>query len=171
MSTEMETAIRKILEQMQSGNAPTTQSAVASSVGSEATYKDYPIAEKHPEWVKVGGDKSLSDITLDAVMQNRIKPEDLRISPAILKAQGEIAKSSGRWTIEYNFNRAAEMTRVPDARLLEMYNALRPYRSSKAELLAIADELQNQFSAPICADFVREAAQNYEKRKKLKGDN
>ena len=33
------------------------------------------------------------------------------------------------------------MTKVSDKRLLEMYNALRPYRSSKQELLDIASEL------------------------------
>ena len=61
-------------------------------------------------------------------------------------------------------------TKVSDKRLLEMYNALRPYRSSKQELLDIASELDG-LGAPICANFVREAAENYERRKKLKGDN
>ena len=92
-------------------------------------------------------------------------------SPAILKAQGQIAKDGGREQIEYNFSRAAEMTKVSDKRLLEMYNALRPYRSSKQELLAMADELEQEYGAHICANFVREAAENYERRKKLKGDN
>ena len=55
--------------------------------------------------------------------------------------------------------------------MLEIYNALRPYRSSKQELLDIANELENQYGAVICAGFVREAAENYERRKKLKGDN
>ena len=63
------------------------------------------------------------------------------------------------------------MTAVPDARVLEMYNALRPYRSSKQELLDIANELETQYSAKISATYVREAAEHYEKRKKLKGDN
>ena len=88
----------------------------------------------------------------------------------ILKAQGQIAKAGGRDQIELNFSRAAEMTKVSDKRLLEMYNALRPYRSSKQELLDIASELDG-LGAPICANFVREAAENYERRKKLKGDN
>jgi propanediol dehydratase small subunit len=52
-----------------------------------------------------------------------------------------------------------------------MYNALRPYRSSKQELLDIANELETQYSAKISAAYVREAAEHYEKRKKLKGDN
>ena len=35
----------------------------------------------------------------------------------------------------------------------------------------MADELEKEYGAVICAEFVREAAENYEKRKKLKGDN
>ncbi len=31
-----------------------------------------------------------------------------------------------------NFERAAELTAVPDDRILEIYNALRPYRSTRA---------------------------------------
>ena len=44
-----------------------------------------------------------------------------------------------------NFERAAELTAVPDDRILEIYNALRPYRSTQAELLAIADDLEHRY--------------------------
>jgi propanediol dehydratase small subunit len=60
------------------------------------------------------------------------------------------------------------MTRIPDARVLEIYNALRPYRSTKQELLDIASELENKYQAKICAGFVREATQVYEKRNRIK---
>lgn len=171
MSQDMEAMIRKILEDMQKGT-PSPVSAVAQTSTTEhvATVADYPIAKKHPEWIKVGN-RSLDDITLDAVMAGQVSMDDMRISPEILKAQGQIAKAGGRDQIEYNFSRAAEMTKVGDKRLLEMYNALRPYRSSKQELLAMADELEKEYGAVIFAEFVREAAENYEKRKKLKGDN
>ena len=36
------------------------------------------------------------------------------------------------------YKRQAELIAVPDDRLLEIYNALRPYRSTKQELLDIA---------------------------------
>lgn len=170
MSAEMEAMIRKILEEVQKGGAAPVVSATTTSANPQATVADYPIAQKHPDWIKIG-DKGLDYITLDNVMSGIISMEDVRITPEILKAQGEIAKAGGREQIEFNFSRAAEMTKVSDKRLLEMYNALRPYRSSKAELLAIADELESQYGAKICADFVREAAENYERRKKLKGDN
>ena len=69
-----------------------------------------------------------------------------------------------------NLRRAAEMTAVPDERVLEIYNALRPYRSSAEELAAIADELESQYGAKVCANFVREAAGVYEARDVLKKD-
>ena len=70
-----------------------------------------------------------------------------------------------------NFERAAELTAVPEDRILEIYNALRPYRSTKQELLDIAEDLESRYKAKICAAFVREAAALYVERKKLKGDD
>ena len=34
---------------------------------------------------------------------------------------------------------------------LEIYNCLRPYRSTKQELLNIASELENKYQAQVCA--------------------
>lgn len=168
---EMEDMIRKIVEEMQkNGTAPTAAPAAQQGIP-DVTTADYPIAQKHPDWITFKGGMTLDDVTVDAVVAGKIKQSDLRIQPKILKAQGEIAASGGREAIKNNFDRAAEMTQVPDDRLLAMYNALRPYRSSYEELTAIADELQNTYKAVICANFVREAANQYKRRKKLKGDN
>ena len=52
--------------------------------------------------------------------------------------------------------------------LLEIYNALRPYRSNKQELLDIAGELDGKYGAKTAASLVREAAEVYEKRGRLK---
>ena len=132
--------------------------------------RDYPLAEKRPELVKTATGKSLSDITLDAVVSGQIKAEEIRITPQTLEYQAQIGESIGRPQLAANMRRAAEMTAVPDKRILEMYNALRPNRSSKAELLAIADELEGQYGAKICAAFVREAADVYERRDVLRKD-
>ena len=83
----------------------------------------------------------MDDITLDEVMKGNIKPEDLRITDKTLLMQAEIAEKVGRRQLAQNFRRAAELTKVPDDRILEIYTALRPYRSSKEELLSIAEEL------------------------------
>ncbi len=170
MSQEsIENLVRGILQEMNSTG--TTSPVSSQSEIGVATVADYPIAKKHPEWIKTKTGKTLEDITLSNVMNGSLTPDDLKITPNILKAQGEIATSAGRETISRNFERAAELTVVPDERVLEMYNALRPYRSSKQELLDIAQELDNKYSAKISADYFREAAAHYEKRKKLKGDN
>lgn len=131
--------------------------------------KDYPLSQKHPELLKSATGKSFTDITLEEVLKGNVKADDLRISPETLLMQAEIAEKVGRKQFANNLRRAAELTRVPDERILEIYNALRPYRSTKEELLAIADELENKYNAPICAAFVREAADVYERRKRLKG--
>ena len=171
MSESVETLVKQILAEL-SDSGSASQGAANRPVSSdEATATDYPISKKHPDWIKVGQDKKFEDITLENILSGYVKAEDLRIKPEILIKQGEIAKNAGREAIQYNFSRAAELTKVPDARVLEIYNALRPYRSSKQELLDIANELENQYGAVICAGFVREAAENYERRKKLKGDN
>lgn len=179
MTNELEALIRQIVSEIEGAKGNTTHYSTPHTsftlnrtavVDRVATIEDYPIAKKHPEWIDLGQGRDLSHITMDNVMAGHITMDDLKISPSILKAQGQIAKAGGRDQIELNFSRAAEMTKVSDKRLLEMYNALRPYRSSKQELLDIASELDG-LGAPICANFVREAAENYERRKKLKGDN
>ena len=179
MTNELEALIRQIVSEIEGAKRNTTHYSTPHTsstlnrtavVDRVATIEDYPIAKKHPEWIDLGQGRDLSHITMDTVMAGHITMDDLKISPSILKAQGQIAKAGGRDQIELNFSRAAEMTKVSDKRLLEMYNALRPYRSSKQELLDIASELDG-LGAPICANFVREAAENYERRKKLKGDN
>ena len=55
-----------------------------------------------------------------------------------------------------------------DARVLEIYNSLRPYRSTKQELLDIASELENKYQAQVCAAHVREACKVYERRNRIK---
>ncbi|MGX7204251.1 diol dehydratase small subunit [Enterococcus pingfangensis] len=165
----IESLVRGILKDMNSGTSATATENTADT--GVATVADYPVAKKHPEWIKTKTGKTLDDITLENVLNGSLTPDDLKITPRILKAQGEIATSAGRKTIASNFDRASELTVVPDTRVLEMYNALRPYRSSKQELLDIASELENKYNAQISADYFREAAEYYEKRKKLKGDN
>jgi len=56
------------------------------------------------------------------------------------------------------------MTAISDERVLQIYNSLRPNASSKAELEAIAEELESQYNAGLLAELVREAAEVYERR-------
>ena len=170
--SEIDDLVKKITQQLgeQSTSAASSKTG-ATSVPDNMGRNDYPLYGKHRNLVKTPTGKNLDDINLNSIKNDQIKGDEMRITPEALKIQGEIAASAGRPAIQKNFQRAAELTKVPDARLLQMYNALRPYRSSKQDLLDIADELRNKYNAPICAAWFEEAAKYYESRKKLKGDN
>ncbi|MST82626.1 diol dehydratase small subunit [Bilifractor porci] len=124
----------------------------------------YPLGEHERERIVSRTGKKLSDITLDEVLKGHISSDDIKIAPETLKAQGQVAKEAGNGPMEKNFERAAELTRVPDDIILKMYNKLRPNRSTRQELEQMAQELQNTYQAPNCAQLVREAAEVYEKR-------
>ncbi len=167
--------VAEVLEGMPQGSAPSGSPSPAPSAapavsGQKVTADDYPLYSKHPEYIKTNTGKSLDDITLQNIADGNIKAEDVRISPQTLAMQSQIAESMGRPQLAENFRRAQELIAVPDARILEMYNALRPNRSTKQELLSIADELENQYKAVITAGLVREAAEVYERRNKLRKD-
>ncbi|MDR3554557.1 MAG: diol dehydratase small subunit [Syntrophobacteraceae bacterium] len=130
--------------------------------------KDYPLALKHPDRVRSASGKKLDEVTLDKVLAGQIGFDDVKISPETLEFQAGIAESVGRPRLAANMRRAAEMTRIPDERILEMYNALRPYRSTRQELLDMAAELETKYGARVCSALVREAAEIYEKRGRLK---
>lgn len=130
--------------------------------------RDYPLAQKRPDLVRAATGLSLQDIDLNKVEAGKIGFGDMKIRPETLEYQAQIAEACGRPQLASNIRRAAEMTRIPDERVLEIYEALRPYRSTKKELLDIANELETQYQARLCAALVREAAEVYEKRRRLK---
>lgn len=162
----IEDLVRKVLENM----------AVPAASGSEGDpakkglkpEKDYPLAAKRPDLIRTPTGKSLNEITLNSVLDAQIGAQDLRISPDTLRMQAEIADGVNRCQFANNLRRAAELTAIPDERILEIYNALRPYRSTKSELLGIAEELENKYKAATNAHFVREAADVYGRRNRLR---
>jgi len=123
----------------------------------------YPLSD-HPDDVTTPQGTKLSEITLEKIVEGDIDGEELVIAPETLEKQARIAEEAGRPQLAQNFRRAAELTAVPDDRILEIYNALRPSSAEKAELLTIADELETEYGATINADHVREAAAVYEER-------
>ncbi len=130
--------------------------------------QDYPLSEKRQDLVTTSQGRSIDDITLEAVMEGEVEADEIRVTPETLEYQAQIAESIGRPQLAANMRRAAELTAIPDDRILEIYNALRPDRSTKDELLEIADELENEYDAQINADLVREAADVYETRGRLR---
>jgi propanediol dehydratase small subunit len=128
------------------------------------TKEDYPLGLKKPELLFTPTGKAYKDLTLDAAIKGEITSADLRISPKTLEMHAEISESLGRTQLAKNFRRAAEMINIPDVQILEIYNALRPNRSTKEELLAIADKLEEKYGAIENARLIREAADVYERR-------
>ena len=126
---------------------------------------EYPLMKQADELRAVSG-RPLSEVTLDALEELSIA--DVQISPATLRAQAEIARRAGFRQLAINLTRAAELTAVPNAELLRMYEMLRPQRASHAELLALADELERGYAAVENAQMVREAAEVYRARGLLK---
>ena len=124
----------------------------------------YPLGEYEAEQITSRTGKKLSDITLDAVKRGEIRADDIKISKDVLKKQGEVSLASGNEPMAKNFERAAELVDVPDEVILSMYNKLRPHRSTKLELVMMADELLSKYNAKNRAKLVMEAAELYEKR-------
>jgi propanediol dehydratase small subunit len=105
-----------------------------------------------------------ADLTPDRLARDELSTDDVRIHPETLGHQAEVAERHENPQLAANFRRAAEMTAIPDAEVLAMYNALRPRASSGAALAELADRLETTYSAPVCAALVREAAEVYERR-------
>lgn len=124
----------------------------------------YPLGEYEREKITSKTGKKLTDITLDEILKDRVGPDDIKISKEMLRAQGQVAKEAGNDPLEKNFERASELVDVPDDVILKMYDKLRPNRSTKLELVMMAQELLEKYNAKNCAKLVMEAAEVYEKR-------
>jgi len=122
----------------------------------------------------LAGNSTVNNNEVAPKSTNKVNRQDYPLSikrtDLVKSATGKKFESVGRHAFARNLRRAAELIAVPDTRVLEIYNALRPYRSTKAELLAIADELENKYNAKVNAQLVREAAELYEKRDRLRKD-
>lgn len=164
----VESIVRDVLGNLEkSGNSASQKSGKS---GNGLTARDYPMGEKSKDKVKTPSGHTLDDIEFKKIVSGETSGSELRITAETLNHQAEIARSVDREQFAKNLERAAELTKVEDERILEIYNALRPYRSTKQDMLDIADELEKEYGAVINAEFIREAAQVYEKRKRLKGD-
>lgn len=119
---------------------------------------DYPLSEKIPERLKTPSGLAFHDITLDAVLAGKVGMEDLRVTSEALEMQAQVAEAAGRPQLAENLRRAAELVSVPEERILEIYNALRPGRGDRPTLFALADDIEQRYQARRCAALVREAA-------------
>ena len=116
--------------------------------------------------LKAASGRGADAIGLDQLAE--LSPADLRISGATLRAQAQVAAQSGFTQLAENLTRAAELTLVPNEELLMMYETMRPGRATLAEMLTLADRLEQAYGATQNAALVRDAATVYEQRKLLK---
>lgn len=125
---------------------------------------DYPLGARRPDLVRTPSGRTLDDVTLETVRAGSIGQEELRATPDTLRRQSAVALSAGRTQLADNLARAAELAEVSSETILEIYTALRPHRSTAAELETWAERLEGELAAPLSAAFVREAAAAYAER-------
>jgi propanediol dehydratase small subunit len=128
--------------------------------------RDYPLGVRRPELVTTPAGTPLEEVTLAAAREGRLTGAEIRATPATLRLQADVARAAGRSQLAENLERAAELAVIPEEELLEIYTALRPRRSTAAELEAWASKLE-ELEAPRTAAFVREAAAAYGERQLL----
>ena len=125
---------------------------------------DYPLGSERPDAVRTPRGLSLDELTLDALRAGRLEAADMRATADTLRLQAEVSRTTGRAQLAANLERAAELTALPDDLILDVYTAMRPHRSTQAELEAWAERLEHEYEAPTTATFLREAAAVYSRR-------
>jgi propanediol dehydratase small subunit len=72
--------------------------------------------------------RKFDELRIEAVLSGDLQLEDFRISPETLHRQARIARNAGYPQFAENLLRAAELTRLSNEELLEIYGKLRPGR-------------------------------------------
>jgi propanediol dehydratase small subunit len=107
--------------------------------------------------------RPVESLTVEAVRAGEVGVADLRIHPDTLEHQAAVAEEHGNPQLAENLRRAAELTRLPDEEVLAVYEALRPGRSTPAQLAGLAASLAAR-GLPRCATLLTEAADVYARR-------
>jgi propanediol dehydratase small subunit len=106
---------------------------------------------------------SESKFSVQNALDGKLGLPDLRMDPAVLAHQAVVAEEGGNPQLAENFLRAAELTLLDDEDVMNLYEALRPYRSSAEQLNELQSSLE-QRGASRCAELVRQAADAYTRR-------
>jgi propanediol dehydratase small subunit len=122
---------------------------------------DYPIGERRPDLLRTPRGFSIGDLTMDNLRAGEIPDDEFRTSPTTLRMQADVARVADRGQLADNLDRAAELASIPDVVILDVYTALRPRRSTAADLEKWAEALKTRYDAPKTAALVREAAVAY----------
>jgi len=103
------------------------------------------------------------ELTVEAAVDGKLQLSDLRMDPATLAHQAVIAEEGGNPQLAENFLRAAELATIDDEEVMNLYESLRPHRSSAEQLEALRVSLQTR-GALRCAELVGQAAVVYARR-------
>lgn len=114
--------------------------------------------------------RRLNELRIEDVLGGELSSEDFRISAETLCRQAQAALDAGYRQVAENLLRAAELTRLSNEEVLNIYDKLRPGRTTYPEMKSIAERLESDYNAPLTAAFIREAAEVYLKRGIVKVD-
>jgi propanediol dehydratase small subunit len=117
----------------------------------------YPVYGHAPAQITLASGRPIEDLSLENVQASRLGAGDLGIHGETLRQQSRIADEAGFAPLARNLERAAELTRLPDAKILEIYEALRRGERDAA-LEVLAREIEQDYGASLTAAFLREAA-------------
>lgn len=117
----------------------------------------YPLYREGRESLELPSGRPVGHFSLENLEAGRLDAEDLGIHEQTLRRQAQIAQEAGFASLARNLERAAEMTRLPAAKILEIYEALRRGKRA-AELEAFSREIEETYGATLTAEFIREAA-------------
>jgi propanediol dehydratase small subunit len=101
--------------------------------------------------------------TAQAAVDGKLQLSDLRMDPATLAHQAVVAEDGGNPQLAENFLRAAELAIIDDEEVMNLYEALRPHRSTAEQLDTLRVSLETR-GASRCAELVRQAAVVYARR-------
>lgn len=113
----------------------------------------------------------VSELSIEEILSGKLRAEDLRISAETLSCQADAAEAGGYPQLAENMRRAAELTRLSNQQVLDIYNCLRPGRADFNQLISWADRLETEYDAPLTAGLLREAAEVYKSRGILKSES
>ena len=102
-------------------------------------------------------------LTVQGAVDGTLGMTELRMQPEALRHQAELAESGGNPQLGQNLRRAAELAVLSDTQVMQIYESLRPSRSSAEELADVVRMLDDH-DAPLCARLVQEAATAYARR-------
>lgn len=117
----------------------------------------YPLYREARGQITLPSGRPIEEFSLQNLEAGRLGAEDLGIHEQTLREQARIAEESGFAALARNLERAAEMTRIPAPKILEIYEALRR-DDRRSALEALAREIEDSCGASLTAAFVREAA-------------